>query len=191
MKKPQQLHDVILDHALQSESNFRMAVQVGLAFPDIHARIIKEFLAALKADLKKRLGRQWEVSDNWNPIPSKTKLIVSVRKTQWSGEDCIGLACQKRGPSELNWYIYVHPKATPVQQSDIKSALDSKYALGRRETPFNPWWKYIEHRTYRAWNTEESLVALWQKSDAVEYYADHLTRIAKIASPIIDRIRKT
>ena len=190
MKKTEQLDHLIVEHAFQSETNFKMAVQVGLAFPDLQTRIIGEFAAALRANLKKRLGPQWQVSDDLSNALSRPGFITSVRKKEWLGADCIGLAWQKGGPSILNWYIYVEPKVTPVQHSEIKAILDSKYAVGRKYGSSNPWWLPLDHKIYQAWNTEKALVELWKKDDAVEYYASQLARIAKIASPIINQIRK-
>lgn len=186
---PPEVSELISKHALKNEANLRLAIQVGLAFSHLKEQLIRDFIRALKADLKGRLGNLWQVDDYWSEAPLARHCSIGVRKKQWAGETCIGLGCERNGPSELDWFVWSDHKIKTALSSEIKAALDSKYAVGLKHGAVYPWWKWVE-KPYRDWNTEEALVALRKKDHAVEYYGSHLARIAKIAGPLIDRIGK-
>jgi hypothetical protein len=179
--------DVIAEHALEDEHNLKMAAKVGLAFPTLKARIIRTFITSLVTTLKARLGDSWEISDDWSAKPLKGSVCVS--KESWTDEFWIGLAAEKTGPSELDWFVWTETTIslqTPLVAA-IKGALDDGFCSGR-STNNNPWWQYLA-RPYRDWNTEDSLLWLWKKEDAVRYCADHIVKMCEIVSPILESMK--
>jgi hypothetical protein len=185
--------EAIVDHAVESEDNLRMAVCVGLAFDRLKEKIVREFTARLIAELRTRLGKSWAVKDAWSKTPLK-KGYISVRKEQWAGNLAVCLGCEKVGPSELYWSTWPEKTLNTAKSAELKAALDEQYAPGFKNGAINPWWKWVD-KPFGEWNTEEALIGLWNnekalngfwnKEEAVEYYTSHLVRIAKIADAIV------
>jgi hypothetical protein len=183
--------EAIVEHAVESEDNLRMAVCVGLAFDRLKEKIVREFIARLIAELRARLGKSWEVKDGWSQSPLK-KGYISVRKEQWAGTLAVCLGCEGVGPSKLYWSAYAEKTLSIAKRATLKAALDKQYSPGFKNGAMNPWWKWVD-KPFRDWNAEEALIGLWHnekalngfwnKEEAVEYYASHLVRIAKITDP--------
>jgi hypothetical protein len=178
--------DVIAEHALENADNLKIAAKVGLAFPAIKERIIREFISSLKGALEERLGNSWAVEDSWSENPLARGSYIAAFKTKWREDASIGLNCEKPGPSELDFFIYLGKRLKTPLASELRDALDKHYAHGQRFGN-NPWWKWVE-QPYRDWNTEDALLRLWRKDEAVDYYAGQLLRICGIAGPFLDRL---
>ncbi len=178
--------DVIAEHAFENEHTLGIAAKVGLAFPKIKERIVREFIASLQGRLEARLGKSWTVEDSWSETPLLRHSYIAAYKTTWSTEACVGLSCEKDGPSNLDFYVWLEKKLKTPLVSELRDALDEHYGHGHHGGN-NPWWKWVDE-PYRDWNTEESLMRLWKKDEAADYYAGHLLRICKIAGPFLDKI---
>jgi hypothetical protein len=172
-----------------------MAVCVGLAFDRLKEKIVREFVATLCSDLRRRLGKAWDVDDGWSEAPLDEECYISVHKKQWVGDVHVGLGCSEGGLSDLFWSVWPENESLNATQSaTIKAALDKLYAPGRKHGAINSWWQRVD-KPYRDWNTEEALIGLWKsdealngfwnKEEAVEYYASNLVKIAKIADTAI------
>jgi hypothetical protein len=185
--------EAIVEHAVESEGNLRMAVCVGLAFDRLKERIVSEFIARLIAELRSRLGNSWGVKDAWGKAPLK-KGYISVRKEQWAGNLAVCFGCEKVGPSELYWSAYAEKTLSAEKSATLKAALDKQYSPGLKNGAINPWWNWVA-KPFRDWNTEEALIGLWNteqalngfwnKEEALEYYASHLVSIAEITDDSI------
>jgi hypothetical protein len=183
--KPSEEADVIVKHAFESQRKLRIAAKVGLAFPRIKERIVREFVQSLVGKLNPRLGKSWAVEDSWSEAPLVRGSYIAAYRTTWNENASIGLHCEKTGPSDLDFFIWLGKQKTPLV-AELKEALDERYAHGQRGGS-NPWWKFVDP-PYRDWNTEEALIGLWKQHEAVEYYTSHLLRICKIAGPFLDKI---
>jgi len=67
--KPTEEGEEIAKYAFESERKLRLTAKVGLAFPTIKERIVREFIRSVIASLKPRLGASWDVEDGWNTPP--------------------------------------------------------------------------------------------------------------------------
>jgi hypothetical protein len=184
--KPTEEADIIAKYAFESERKLRLTAKVGLAFPGIKERIVCEFVQSLIAHLKARLGKPWDVEDAWSETPLKSGSTIAVFKPTWAIDAGIGLHCAKTGPSDLNFFIYLSKKHKTPVAAKLGEVLSERYAHGGHSGN-NPWWKYVD-LPYRDWNTEDALIGLWKKKEAVDYYANHLLKIWKIASPFMNKI---
>ena len=71
--KPSDESTVIIENALESEHNLRLAAKVGLAFPMLKERVVEDFLSSFGSVLNSRLDDGWKVEDN----AGKTPLLVT------------------------------------------------------------------------------------------------------------------
>jgi len=184
--KPTEEGEEIAKYAFESERKLRLTAKVGLAFPTIKERIVREFIRSVIASLKPRLGASWDVEDGWNDTPLKSGSYIAVYKPTWAMDAGIGLHCAKTGPSDLNFFIWLSKKQKSPTAAKLAEALNERYAHGGHSGN-NPWWKYVD-LPYRDWNTEGALIGLWKKKEGVDYYANHLFKIWKIASPFMNTI---
>jgi hypothetical protein len=87
------------------------------------------------------------------------------------------------------WGCRVEPRyVTGTIATELKVALDERYAHGRKG-PKNPWWRYVD-APYRHWTNEDVLIALRQKTEALEFFLNHLTTISTISEPFLDQLVK-
>lgn len=174
--------DIIADHAFQSEPTLQMAVKVGLAFPKIKERIEKKFLGILISQLEAHLGQKWKVADLWH----ESDCCIAAYKPPWGNNASIGLSYLKTGPSDLCFYVWRSTTGKKSISTALKQALDAQCGHGRCDAE-SPWWRYVDV-PYRDLNTEDALIGLWEKHQAVEYFTNHLLKICKIASPFLDKL---
>lgn len=183
--------DVIVEQAFENEQNLRLAAKVGLAFPSVKRRIVREFVQCLAVGLETRLGQEWIVEDYWTEDPLQAGCQIALVKKPWADGASIGLECDKAGPSELLYFVWRESKQKSPTVTDLKRSLDECFSHGNHYSPSTGgdtlWWKSVDGR-YRDWNNENMLVALWKKKNAVEYYADRLWRICEIAGPLLDKL---
>ena len=99
--KPTEESEVIAEQAFRDEDNLRMAAKVALAFPSIKTKIIKDFIPRLVANLQRRLGKDWTVTDYWSAGPLQKGCQVALAKSSWMDRANIGLEADRGGPSQL------------------------------------------------------------------------------------------
>jgi hypothetical protein len=184
--KPSDEAIVIAEHALENEHSLRLAAKVGLAFPTIKERIIKDFLSSFKSVLISRLGNGWKLEDKASKTPLMRGWHIAAWKSKWMDNASIGLHCDKSGPSDLDFFVFLVKPFDHPQVAQLRQALETRYAHGKHMAEY-PWWQYVEH-PHRDWDTEDALVRLWQKDEALEHYASHFLKICAIAAPFIDTI---
>jgi hypothetical protein len=176
--KPTEESVVIAEHAIENEQQLRIAAKVGLAFPTLKERLIVDFLDSLKKTLEVRLGNTWSVDDDdWRDTPLKSGGYIAAWRPKRAVDASIGLECCKAGPSSLIYFVYLNAKLDSPLVVQLRDSLNTGYAHGGREAT-SIWWKWVEER-HRDWNTEEALVWMWRKGEAVEYYANHFIKISK------------
>jgi hypothetical protein len=188
--KPTDEADIIVEHALESDRNLRIASKIGLAFPKLKQVIVGDFVKVLISGLRERLGSSWILDDEWTQTPLAKGSYVSAKKAIWAEKSSIGLHCDKVGPGDLSFFVWVEPdyiKGTTIA-TELKAALDERYAPGRKE-PRYPWWRYVD-APYGHWTNEDVLIALRQKTEALELFLNHLTTISTISEPFLDQLAK-
>jgi len=191
--KPNEESVVIAEHSIESEQTLRLAAKIGLAFPKIKEKLVREFVQSLACELHARLGKQWSIENNWNERPLKVGSHLALSKREWQHKASIGLWCGRAGPSDLEYFVWRKGKQKSPTITELKQALDEGCSHGNRcshPDAENPWWKYVDD-PYRDWSAESSLVALWKKNEAQDYYASHLLKLCEIGSPYLDRFCST
>ena len=184
--KPSDESTVIIENALESEHNLRLAAKVGLAFPMLKERIIKDFLSSFGSVLNSRLDDGWKVEDNAGKTPLLRNWHIVAWKSNWMDKASIGLHCDRPGPSHLDFFVFLVKPFDHPQMAQLRQALETRYAHGKHMADY-PWWQYVE-QPYRDWDTEDALVRLWRKDEALEHYASHFLKICQIAAPFDPQI---
>jgi hypothetical protein len=178
--------DVIAAHAFENERNLRIAAKVGLAFSQIKEQIIGEFVQVMIGQLRVALGNSWAVDDQWSETPLIRGAYVAAYKRAWVVEASVGLCCEKTGPSDLDFFVYLEKKERSAAAVQLREALNERYANGNHSGN-NPWWKFVDP-PFRDLTTEDALIGLWKKDEAALYYASHLLKICQIAGPFLDKL---
>jgi hypothetical protein len=137
--------EVIAKYCFVSERKLRITAKVGLAFPAIKERIVREFVQSVITELKQRQGKSWSIEDNWSETPLKRGSSIRLYKPTWATDAKIGLHCDKTGPSGLNFFIWLWKKHKTPAAMRLGAALDERYAHGGHSGN-NPWWKWVDLR---------------------------------------------
>jgi len=164
--KPSEEADVIADHVFESESNLRITAKLGLAFPKVKERIVREFVQTLALELGSRLGKQWGIENSWTERPLRADCQIGLAKKPWLDKASIGLTCERTGPSFLLYFVWRASKHKLLAITDLKQSLDKRFSHGNHYSPPSGgdtlWWKYVDDH-YRDWDNEDMLVTLWKK----------------------------
>ncbi|HXB71766.1 MAG TPA: hypothetical protein VNY05_26250 [Candidatus Acidoferrales bacterium] len=175
--------ELIVNHALSTNENLRVAIKVGLAFHSLKARIISDFLSRLKSEVAAALGGQWTVgveSDEW--------LGLWIQKKTWPELKSIGVGSENTvgrniyfWVTKLEGYECVAGNALLDVDEALKSELDELVGRGSSDKD-NAWWRYSPR--HRNWDSEEALLAL-AAPDATDYWKHHLIQIAEIVARLV------
>jgi len=183
--------EIIVEHTLQNEDNLQLATKVSAAFEQVRQRIVSEFIKKLQADLLARLGDPWAVEQYRDEDALGAGCLVEIQKKRWRDICSVGLAGDKDGPSDVDYYVWVNPDMPGKARlaADLKEALDETHGTGKKDAEV-AWWSFLEP-PYDDWTTERALVLLYRKADAAEEIAGQLESICRTVEPIADRrVRK-
>jgi hypothetical protein len=179
--------ELIVNHALSTNENLRVAIKVGLAFHSLKARIISDFLHRLKSEVEAALGSQWTAgveSDEW--------LGLWIQKKTWPEEKYISVGSNKTDGKNVNFWVhrfghdpenafsdFSDPENTLNDFDEVlKSELDEQ--VGKGNSSKNSAW-YMFSARHRNWDSEEALLALTEPG-AIDYWKRHLIQIAGIVT---------
>lgn len=179
--------EIVVDHTLQNEDNLRLATKVSTAFEQVRQRIVSEFVKKLQADLLRRLGDSWEVEQYCDEDALGAGCLVEIQKKRWRDNCSICLEGDKDGPSDVDCYVWLNSEMPGKARlaAELKAALDEKPGAGRKNADAI-WYLYLEP-PYDDWTTEETLVLLYRKAEAVKEIGDQLEGVCRTVEPIADR----
>jgi hypothetical protein len=91
------LRDEIINHALTIEENFRVAMEVGLAFPELRNQVIKKFAQKIKSTLEEP-EQGYSVNISWWENESTGSFTgMTCRKKSWPHDIEICIEAQQAG----------------------------------------------------------------------------------------------
>lgn len=179
--------DIILKHALESETNLDIALDCFIAYKDGHddgllRRVIVDYL--LK-ELEKELQRdfpepQWKICTDFLREPFKKFKRFSLAKHSWK----YAVTLEPQLPDLCTVYIGVR-KDDPNEQyiDELKGALDRELNIVGRTSD---WWVWYDN--LGDWGPSKSKEEFFQmyRGTKVNDLKNYFDRIIKVAVPIID-----
>ena len=181
IKTPGQL---ITEYALQSEENLQIALAIMYScFDDIKRKIIVDFLNKLEEELKRSFPPPvWYIENCAKQNVFDIYSSFYLGKEKWGDICWISFSAQQ---SRAKWFIIGIEKQLSSQSiGSLKAQMDNQYGNGKT----TEWWEWYQEidGSYRDWDNETTLLRLYQKEEAVQYFRSRLERIVEIATPIID-----
>ena len=172
--------ELIINHALSTSENLRVAIKVGLAFHSLKARIISDFLHRLKSEVLADSGNQW-TSD----VESEGWLGLWIRKKTWPEEKLIGVGSDNTVEKKVNFWVHRFgrdPENALIDFDEaLKTELDEQVGKGN-SSKNSAWWMFSAR--LRNWDSEEALLALTAPGETA-YWKRHLLQIAEIVTSCI------
>jgi hypothetical protein len=177
--KPE-LRDQIVKHAFETEEKLRISIMVGVAFPAIIEKLIRDDLGGT---IIGAMGNTWLCS----VVMSGMRFTLSLRSRSWPEGLWVGLQDREEGATHL---FAVWRPDNPQQRAVLDERLHRALCQALPETRPQPaggaypWWGFLDR--YRSWSPEEFLLALAGKGVRKDL-EDWLLRLCKAAAEAIDQ----
>lgn len=176
--------DEIIKHANESEANFRVAIQTGLAFDELRNKLIREFFHTLK--VKMELDTNWEVdTSEVEKEPIKKYVTTKFRKPDWIENVYVALQPQNGGIDNYVVGILASKEGIgPELWQKIRGILNSKLGEGQKDTW--PWFQHL-NENFRDFNNPKTLVELYRKVAMCDALATRINEIGKAADECLKK----
>jgi hypothetical protein len=181
--------DIVLDQAMATEDNLRVALLIAAAFDDLRCRIISRFTEHLVGQLRNRFGDSapWRIAQDMG-IDGYLQTGGSLWAVhRFAGERvCVKLGYDKS--PESMYYALLNeqtPAPSKVNWDRIKQELDDRFAAGKTNASCR-WMSVVDH-AYRNWYDTEVLLKLWRKDETATYFANRLAAIMGIVASVLQR----
>ena len=171
-------HDVILDHAVRDDENLRIALKIGQAYPDLCGRIILGFLEAVEKELTPRLGSAWKVAIFDSAQLEGSEHCLEAHLLSYLGEFCVVLGAEGYCyPKKIYFGVRSDSPSHSELVEHVRDTLNAQYLKGYRGA-WSFWYKYVD-KAYSSWGSEDVTLLLYRKGAVVEYFVDHLEKLAR------------
>lgn len=177
-------NQLLVDFALENEEHLEIAIKTHNVFDSIREMVIERFLSSFEICLQKELGNNWEISVDMKGKVFEQWAGIDISKRGWKKYH-IRLQQEKSGARDFLLGVVKENEKLP-SLPDLKKKLDEEYKPGKAY----PWWAWCSllEEPYTSWNNMDSLIALYRKTDALEYLKRHFLKIVKISEPLLDEI---
>jgi hypothetical protein len=170
---------------LENEGNLSVATEVARAYPAIQRQIVQHALDALEKRLRSELGKEWEIWNNRDEVLVNRYSGFSVRRPAW-GDIYVLFEYRVR---EENTFVGIWRD----RQRPKMASLDVPITEAFKKMPGNAnrWWAWYQELPpeYGNWNAAPALSAMqFRQGDTVNYWAEQILLVHKIASPVIDKL---
>lgn len=175
----------VTDFVLESETHIAAAARMAKIFPIVQRQIILPVLDELEKKLRAALGADWEIYNCREEILATNYPGFSVSRKSW-GEIYINFESQTR---EGETVIGVWRAKSP-ESAAMDSALIEAFAKANLSGDANRWWAWYQVLSSERgnWNAAPALSAMhFRKSETVEFFANEILRVHKIATPVLDQ----
>jgi hypothetical protein len=167
--------NLIIEQSLSSEENLRVAIKVAAAFPDLKKRIWRDFLRYLEIRLIQDLGAGWKTE-----ILEDRPWGIQVHRVSWPADKRIGLRSDQATGTWFHYWV----SSFGDTDKGIKDSLDRRIKTCKGAIDQSSvWWSFTEQ--FRDWNEEETIVELFRKKGAAEYWLPRLREIIDVVVPIV------
>jgi hypothetical protein len=186
------IQELVVEQALASEVNLRVACAVHQSFDAILKAVISKFLRQLATEVSVSLGSEWKISVEAPNSSRGEHLVFTVGKTNWI----------KLRPIVLGIYSYPSKAFIGIQRKEPTSAFSETSdedlcaslksiipSLKTRDQEWVAWWD-VRHNTYGAWNSENPKVLCemyYDTPQVVSYFKEAIERCARTVEPVMDR----
>lgn len=178
----------IADHALLTEENFLLAVQVANSFEEIMNRLVDNLLSKLKKELNECLGAEWEVENNFEENAFEKNWNFVVYKKSWTDDEYafywFGFAPDRTKMGNFHFYAMRNSEVIKKPLTAVYQALNEQYKKGRKGT-VSDWYQYVDH-DYLNWTHDETLVKLYRQEEMVTYLIQQFIKMKSVIEPIVD-----
>src|SRR5262249_9930732 len=148
--------DIILEQALATEENVRVALLVGMAFDNLRCRIISSFGDCLSSRLQERFGASWRVTNGIgvDGYLQKGGSLCAVRHVEVE-HVCVSLMYD-RSPEKMYFALRrIAAEGPPtINWGRVKQELDRRFAAGQSNETCR-WMSLVDH-AYRNWYDQET-----------------------------------
>jgi len=175
---------LLVNYALENEEHLEVAIKTHFVFDSIRETIIEDFISSLVTSLKTELGENWEIANEMKGKVFDQYTGLMFSKKNWKNY-FVRLQQEKSGAREFCLgVVKANEKLPPIP--DLKKLLDDEYKPGKAY----PWWVWFSflEEPYTNWNNLDILLALYRKTEAIEYLKRHILKIIKISEPLLDKI---
>ena len=175
----------VTDFVLESKTNIDAAARMAKVFPIVQRHIVLPVIDELEEKLRASLGKDWVIYNFREEIFVKNYPGFTVSRQSWGGI-YINLENRTRERSSVVGIWRLRDSASAV----LDEALVSAFAKANLSGEANRWWAwYQELPPDRGnWSGAPALFKMHCcRNEAVEYLAEEVLRIHRIAAPVIDR----
>ena len=176
----------IADHALLTEENFMLAMQVANSYREIINRQVGKLLKKLETELNDVLGSEWEVETDFDGN-AFTKWYFCIFKKKWLYNEIaaydIGFSTDSK---KLDWFYFYAIRNDDIIKKPldaVKEALDNYKKGGKGGS--SDWWQHVDS-DYRNWAHDETLVKLYRQEEMVKHFVEQFIKMKHIIEPIVD-----
>lgn len=183
---------VLIEHALETQVNLEIALDIAFAFDKLRYRIIGDAMRELEAKVRAGLGgAPWEIGTNFNRQPIPSNGYFKVRSLQWPADYSVKLASDRKNAAELYIALHFDGDEPLVNHKALWESLAHIRPGRAKETPQHGWlwWDWLE-TPLSNWSSKGSLLELaTEKAPAA--LADELVGVATAIDPILTSIQST
>ena len=120
--------ELIVDYALENESNLKIAVKVGLAFEEIRKRVIIDLLGTFENILKQSLDDpdQWIFNNEFKGDINANYRGFYIGKRSWKNNYQVGIQCQQSGTRKFVIGLGKNKMLSPIEGGYLKKQIDEQ-----------------------------------------------------------------
>jgi hypothetical protein len=179
----------VVEHALATEDNLRVALLIMSAYDDLCNRIIANFAEYVSTRLAERFAKSgmWRITnsiklDGSLPVGGTISAVHRV-----GGEQICVRLMYDRDPRQVYYSILNEelPAPTTIDWERITQELTSRFAAGK--TNANSRWTSVADPDYRNWYNLDTLLRLWKKDDAATHFVNRLSVIMGIVASVVHK----
>lgn len=200
---------VIEKFVLDDGRNVETAIAVHESWPNIKAKICRDFLKTVQGNLVKEMKSRWEEIEISEPVYSEERYgsYISAHFDHWKmyeGGGRTSIALQAQGKGANDWSVCVYSPLLPKdmtrdedrsRRKQLETHLDralERYG-GNKVTDYCPWWMWVDDK-YRYWDSRiPDIYREWKEEKGGKimcYFVDRFIEVAEIAIPVITNIEE-
>ena len=183
----------IINHATKDEHNFRVAMEVVRAFPELCKQVIHDFSQKFKSTLEKP-GYKVDTS-RWENSPTGSNTGMTYQQDSWPPDIAIRIEAQQSGIH--NYVIGVNGRKDKIDcqvREKIYTALNSKI-MGGKQTEWYIWYEDLKG-DYKNFDNPQTLIALYkiandQQTEMLDYLTNRIREIEQIVREALTEEKRT
>lgn len=172
---------IVVEHALSSKRNLGLAIDVALAYGEIHASVLRNGMNEVERLVRSGLDSDdVRIENDFVTDPLGRDAGLYVRRAEWLPGVRVGLEAE--GANHRKGFLGVTRDQNVTH--DVPSTATLSEALGRpgKTNPWWLWWDYL-NEPYLQWDSKEALVRFWSpesgSSEAATYLSDQILWMVK------------